>query len=313
MRCGDALPPESVVETRHGPNVGVTIHARSLYQGPKENGEHLFGYRIDVSNTGKLPVQLMTRHWLFANASGHLSEVKGPGAGSKLIRIEPNERWDYSSSVGIFTTSGAMHGSFQFEVLPGEPEMLAVPLPSPPFFSARVGRLSLSLESRQERVPCRDDAEAMGLLPTTSVWSTGRLIIGAMVRYVPAQSEPDASSYVFQFTLTIHNGRRESTVLASRSIETLDARGHVYTSEVDGVGGGNSGRGRVQLGPGAALQYQGSFTLPTKTGNLAGSFGLISDPNQVEGAPTEQALIGPTGVSVDGEPVPRLEPNAFLS
>ena len=73
----------------------------------------------------------------------------------------------------MYTTSGAMHGSFQFEVLPGEAEMLPKPMPSPPAFSARVGRLSLSLDGREQLVPCRDDATAMDKLPTTSVWSTG--------------------------------------------------------------------------------------------------------------------------------------------
>ena len=54
----------------------VTTHVRSSYRGKLNNdGErkdagYSYNYDVDIHNTGDVPVQLMTRHWVFTGADG---------------------------------------------------------------------------------------------------------------------------------------------------------------------------------------------------------------------------------------------------
>ena len=42
--------------------------------------EHAFTYTVEFTNTGSTAVQMLTRHWAFADADGKVEEIKGPGA-----------------------------------------------------------------------------------------------------------------------------------------------------------------------------------------------------------------------------------------
>ena len=38
-----------------------------------------FAYTVTVTNTGRMPVQLISRHWVIQDERGHTEEVKGLG------------------------------------------------------------------------------------------------------------------------------------------------------------------------------------------------------------------------------------------
>mmetsp|Transcript_37987 Transcript_37987/g.62807 ORF Transcript_37987/g.62807 Transcript_37987/m.62807 type:complete len:414 (-) Transcript_37987:96-1337(-) len=306
LRCGLPLPPESVTETKHG-NAAVTIFARSTYQGTKEDGSHLFHYIVEFTNSGKLPVHLISRHWLFATAKGDASEMKGPGASGSMPRLLPGEKFEYKSGVQLPTRYGAMQGSFQFEAL-NDDELAHPPLPTPTAFSCAVGRLVLAADGREKEVPCVRPANISKMLPTTSVYHTDRVVVGVTIEYASAESEPDTSSFSFVYTMQIHNARRTPVVILGRRLEMIDGRGQTYTDEAAGLGG-KSNVGRVQLQPEAEVRYSGSFVLPTDTGNFAGYFLVAgSDPEGGE----DMVQVGPTGVSRTGRPVAVVKPIEFL-
>jgi ApaG protein len=58
---------------------------------------------------------LRTRHWLITDGTGHVEEVQGPGVVGKQPRLEPGERFEYTSWAMLKTPFGTMRGSYQFE------------------------------------------------------------------------------------------------------------------------------------------------------------------------------------------------------
>ena len=91
QKCGEAIPPESITRTRHGPLASVTIFVKSAYKTREEaDGLHQFIYTVEIANDGEAPLQLMARHWVFTDERGHVEEVKGPGARGQMANPTPN-------------------------------------------------------------------------------------------------------------------------------------------------------------------------------------------------------------------------------
>lgn len=77
--------------------------SRSLYA---------FAYTITVRNTGQVAAQLIARHWIITDASGHTEEVKGLGVVGQQPLLKPGESFQYTSGTRLRTPSGIMRGSF---------------------------------------------------------------------------------------------------------------------------------------------------------------------------------------------------------
>ncbi|RYH63599.1 MAG: Co2+/Mg2+ efflux protein ApaG [Alcaligenaceae bacterium] len=71
-----------------------------------------FAYTITITNTGEVPAQLISRHWIIANALGELEEVKGLGVVGHQPLLKPGEAFQYTSGCRLRTASGSMHGSY---------------------------------------------------------------------------------------------------------------------------------------------------------------------------------------------------------
>ncbi|MDF2466032.1 MAG: apaG [Ramlibacter sp.] len=71
-----------------------------------------FSYTITITNTGEVPAQLISRHWIIANAAGELEEVKGLGVVGHQPLLKPGEAFQYTSGCRLRTPSGTMHGSY---------------------------------------------------------------------------------------------------------------------------------------------------------------------------------------------------------
>jgi uncharacterized protein affecting Mg2+/Co2+ transport len=50
-----------------------------------------FAYTITVHNTGEVPAQLISRHWIITDARGHVEEVKGLGVVGQQPLLGPGE------------------------------------------------------------------------------------------------------------------------------------------------------------------------------------------------------------------------------
>ena len=71
-----------------------------------------FAYTITITNTGEVPAQLVSRHWIISNAQGQSEEVKGLGVVGHQPLLRPGEAFQYTSGCRLRTATGTMHGSY---------------------------------------------------------------------------------------------------------------------------------------------------------------------------------------------------------
>ena len=79
---------------------GIKVHVESEYaperSQPAQN-QWFFLYTITISNEGTETAQLMTRHWIITDGTGHIEEVRGPGVVGKQPVLAPGESFTYTS------------------------------------------------------------------------------------------------------------------------------------------------------------------------------------------------------------------------
>ncbi len=73
-----------------------------------------FAYTITITNTGEVPAQLVSRHWIITNSVGEIEEVKGLGVVGHQPLLKPSEAFQYSSGCRLRTATGTMRGSYFF-------------------------------------------------------------------------------------------------------------------------------------------------------------------------------------------------------
>ena len=81
-------------------------------QSAPEQALYTFAYTITISNTGEIPAQLISRHWIITNEAGQIEEVKGLGVVGQQPFLKPGESFEYTSGCRLRTPSGTMHGSY---------------------------------------------------------------------------------------------------------------------------------------------------------------------------------------------------------
>lgn len=77
-----------------------------------EQDRYVFAYTIRIRNLGRLPAQLLSRHWIITDANGKVEEVRGDGVVGEQPRIEPGDEFTYSSGAVLQTAVGTMQGSY---------------------------------------------------------------------------------------------------------------------------------------------------------------------------------------------------------
>lgn len=95
----------------------ITVEPRATYvedQSDPSKNQYVFAYTISVTNTGTVPAQLISRHWIITDANGHVEEVKGEGVVGETPRLGPGERFEYRSWAMLRTPFGTMRGSYTF-------------------------------------------------------------------------------------------------------------------------------------------------------------------------------------------------------
>jgi len=89
---------------------------------------YTFAYTITITNTGEVPAQLISRHWIIANALGELEEVKGLGVVGHQPLLKPGESFQYTSGCRLRTPSGTMQGSYFCVAEDGERFEVEIPV-----------------------------------------------------------------------------------------------------------------------------------------------------------------------------------------
>jgi ApaG protein len=112
------------------PTYQIDVSAESFYlpeQSDEDASRYFFAYTIKITNTGSVPAQLISRHWIITDANERVQEVRGDGVVGEQPRLEPGEVFEYTSSATIETPVGTMRGSYQMVAEDGEKFDAAIP------------------------------------------------------------------------------------------------------------------------------------------------------------------------------------------
>ena len=94
----------------------ITVTAQATFvpeQSDEGAGRYVFSYTINISNTGQVAAQLISRHWQITDAHDKAQEVKGLGVVGEQPFLRPGESFEYTSGTAISTPVGAMRGTYQ--------------------------------------------------------------------------------------------------------------------------------------------------------------------------------------------------------
>lgn len=96
-------------------NYAFSVEVETQYlpeQSDPEKEQFVFSYSIMIKNTGTVPAQLISRHWIITDASNQVQEVKGLGVVGHQPYLKPGEGFEYRSGTSLATSHGIMKGSY---------------------------------------------------------------------------------------------------------------------------------------------------------------------------------------------------------
>jgi len=108
----------------------ISVKTRTLYiadQSDPANDRYVFAYTITITNTGSAAAQLVSRHWIIADAADKVQEVRGKGVVGEQPHLRPGESFEYTSGSAIATPVGTMRGSYQMVADDGTKFDVAIP------------------------------------------------------------------------------------------------------------------------------------------------------------------------------------------
>jgi ApaG protein len=91
----------------------VTVKTQYLEEQSDPGRDHfVFTYTITIQNTGTVPSQLISRHWVITDANNHTEEVRGLGVVGHQPLLKPGEQFEYTSGTQLKTPQGSMYGEY---------------------------------------------------------------------------------------------------------------------------------------------------------------------------------------------------------
>ncbi len=95
-------------------DIKINVETRYIEeQSFPEQERYVFAYTITIENCGKVPAQLLRRHWIITDANNRVQEVKGEGVIGEQPHLKPGENFRYTSGTMLETPVGSMSGSYQ--------------------------------------------------------------------------------------------------------------------------------------------------------------------------------------------------------
>ena len=86
----------------------ITVTTQCVFipeQSDEDNDRYVFAYTITISNSGNIPAQLISRHWVITDANSQVQEVRGLGVVGEQPLLKPGESFEYTSGTAIATPS----------------------------------------------------------------------------------------------------------------------------------------------------------------------------------------------------------------
>jgi ApaG protein len=94
--------------------VSVSTEAQYIADQSDEAKERfVFTYTVTLHNSGTIPAQLISRHWVITDARNQVQEVRGLGVVGAQPLLKPGEKFEYTSGTALATPVGTMRGSYQ--------------------------------------------------------------------------------------------------------------------------------------------------------------------------------------------------------
>ena len=109
----------------------ITVVPKATYvedQSDPSRNQYVFAYTITVTNTGNVPAQLISRHWIITDANNKVLEVKGLGVVGQQPLLKPGESFEYTSGTHLETAVGTMRGTYQMVAEDGRHFDAPIPL-----------------------------------------------------------------------------------------------------------------------------------------------------------------------------------------
>jgi ApaG protein len=95
-------------------SINIQIKVKYLADQSDEKADRfVFAYTISITNTGEIPVRLISRHWVITDAFNHIQEVSGQGVVGEQPLLLRNQCFEYTSGTVLATQVGTMRGSYQ--------------------------------------------------------------------------------------------------------------------------------------------------------------------------------------------------------
>jgi Uncharacterized protein affecting Mg2+/Co2+ transport len=93
----------------------INIEVETTYvmdQSIPEQNRFVFAYTITITNSGSIPAQLLSRHWIITDANNKVQEVRGDGVVGEQPYLSPGDSFRYTSAAIIETPVGCMQGEY---------------------------------------------------------------------------------------------------------------------------------------------------------------------------------------------------------
>lgn len=103
---------------------GIRVQVRARYSPEHSDpgqSQWFFLYTIRISNEGTAKAQLINRHWIIIDGTGHTEEVQGEGVVGQQPELEPGQSFEYTSGCPLGTPFGSMSGSYEMRRSDGVP------------------------------------------------------------------------------------------------------------------------------------------------------------------------------------------------
>ena len=94
----------------------ISVSTQTQYiaeQSDEAVPRYVFAYTITIRNTGSVPAQLISRHWVITDAKNQVQEVRGLGVVGAQPLLKPGEHFEYTSGTALATPVGTMRGEYQ--------------------------------------------------------------------------------------------------------------------------------------------------------------------------------------------------------
>jgi ApaG protein len=94
--------------------VKVAVQTRYVEdQSDPEEARFIFSYTVTITNTGTVPAQLISRHWIILDSAETEQQIRGLGVIGQQPLLKAGEKFEYTSGCALNTPVGTMRGSYQ--------------------------------------------------------------------------------------------------------------------------------------------------------------------------------------------------------